>query len=235
MAGLAEVQRHLAATAGRWAAASGRAAHVTGSDPTSMVRVTLDGDGRAESVSIATTWRSYLDVPGLADAVVAAMGDAYLNHLQTWAETAAAPEKPGAAPGRPADPTPPAGTGPVVGLRAVLDALEAAEEQLDRVAAQDPTGGDSPGFDDVVVFSTRRKVAAVARAGEVLTVEFDDTWITTASLGDLITETTSALRAAYDNTAVTAEHITAHIPALAVLSQLSGDPDVLRTQLGLQT
>jgi DNA-binding protein YbaB len=205
-----------------------------GRDADRLVQVTIDGLGRATDVGVSPTWRQTTDVPGLQQAMIAAIRDSERQRLEGWA-TAATTAQPA-----PATTFPPvllasanSSTAELddrsgIGLmRALLPLLEAAERQLDDL---------TPLFrkhleGSIEISSPGGEIIVQVRAGSVTEIELRSPWIVGAGAGDVAHQVRWLLQTAYDRAW---KRIGDFLPEeLGALMAFVTDPKVMLHRLGV--
>jgi DNA-binding protein YbaB len=198
----------------------------TGEDRNELVRVIVDGHGRATDVVVARGWRQATDPAGLAGAILAAIDAAQAQRLEAVAT--------GGAPATTTllDPAPAAtsldASGPDL-IRELLPMLDRAERQLDeagrRLAGHFTEKARLGGANGECTITTQ--------GGRVIEIEFDGRWIASAGAEDVARRVCQLFQDAHDRASTGIGNL---IPReLSDLMSFAADPERMLRQLGLRT
>lgn len=193
----------------------------TGADPNDLMRVTVDGHGRATEVVVARDWRHHTDPSGLASALLTAAGEAQLRRLAGALDGAAPP-----LPDRGGAPSSLDASGPAL-IRELLPMLERAERQLDEAASALARNFAEP----VRLRSPGEECAITVRHGQIGEIEFDGRWIASAGADEVAHVVCQLLQNAHDRALA---GIGEALPReLADLLAFAADPARMLRRLGL--
>lgn len=198
---LAELRESIDVTAQAFEAGTAALRPVSHRDPSGAIRVRLDADGSLDELVIADDWKQRgLDPASLAGAVRAAIDDAGLQRLSSWAvataEASAEPLRPRPAPeptylnrllAAAGDQVDPNATSRLIDeLTALLDQTEQLVGTLTGLADVEHVGEGAAG----------RVRATCDGNGELVDLAYDEGWARSAPGTTISRETTTALRAA---------------------------------------
>lgn len=212
----------------------------TGADSTGQITVHLDTEGRVSSVLSAGSWRQHLEPAALPGAVLQAHTAAVEARQQQWLEAYGEAE-PGQA--RPVSAPPmqeldqltvelrdSGGDLPQSALRGMMDMLDELERGFDSAfeKVEESLGAQLEGRS-----SSGHARARVAGSGELISVSYDERWLTGAHAFNVGRETTEAIHAALQQCAVHSVAAITESSGLAALQEVTRDPAAMLRRLGL--
>ncbi|MGF1662624.1 MAG: hypothetical protein ACFCVG_09170 [Kineosporiaceae bacterium] len=227
------------------------ASQAVGVDASGTVEVTLDAEGHAAGVELASNWRGRLSSADLPAAVLAAVQAAGLARLQAWGESMAEQADGPPPPPRPApaaheslaarlgdavdrpDATAQGAPSGAEQVRATLEGLLGLVDELKRGIDEALATAATQAAVTVEGRSGSGRVTATASAAGVLSIAYDDEWLATAGRSAVGRETAEAVRAAQGAAAAAVRDGLA-ATSLGRLQALADDPAELARRLRLR-
>jgi DNA-binding protein YbaB len=190
-----------------------------------LVRVIVDGHGRATDVVVARNWRQEADPPVLARAFLAAIDEAQARRLEAVA-TGSAPATTALLDRAPAATSLDA-SGPDL-IRDLLPMLDQAERQLDEAGRR--LAGHFT--EKTRLTSPSGELTITAEGGQVTEIEFDGHWIASASADEVAHHACRLFQDVHDRAWTGIGDLLP--PELGDLMSFAADPERMLRQLGFR-